>query len=86
MYNTNDDVLISLRPKSLSEDIYKEHIENIISNGSYHLDELLETDEEKVQEEVSEHIRPKNKSDSDKHVIHVYDKSWRSNRVRKAIY
>ena len=48
MYNTNDNILISSRSKSLTEDIYKEHIENIISNGSYHSDELLETDEEKV--------------------------------------
>ena len=86
MYNINDDVLISSWPKSLIEDIYKKYIENIIFNGSYHSDELSEIDEEKVQEEVSEHIRPKNKSNSDKHVIHVYDKSWKSNRVRKAIY
>ena len=75
MYNTNDDVLISSRPKSLSEDIYKEYIENIIFNSNYHLDELLEIDKEKVQKEVSEYIRPKNKSDSDKYVIHIYDKS-----------
>ena len=86
MYNTNDDVLISLWSKNLTKDIYKEHIENIISNDSYYSDELSKTDEKKVQEEVSEHIKPKNKLDFDKHVIHIYDKSWKSNRVKKIIY
>ena len=58
----------------MTEDIYKEHIENIISNSNYHSDELSKTDKEKVQEEVPEYIKSKNKSDSDKHVIHIYNK------------
>ncbi|PKK57061.1 hypothetical protein RhiirC2_798737 [Rhizophagus irregularis] len=39
-----------------------------------------ETDEEKVQKEIAKNVRPKNKDESDKHVIHVYDKPWRSGK------
>lgn len=84
MYNTNDDVLISSKPQSLSDSTYKRDIKEIISNGSYHSDEVSETDDEKAQEEIDQHIRPKNKAILDNnHVIRVYDKSWRSKRVGK---
>jgi hypothetical protein len=84
MYNTNDDILMSSRPQSLTEDIYKEDIEVIIDDGKYHSDEMSETDDEKAQQEIDDHIRPKNKFGSDNnHVIRVYDKPWRSRRVRK---
>jgi len=36
MYNTNDKVLISLQPKSLSMDGYMEDIETILNNKDYH--------------------------------------------------
>ena len=66
MHNTNDDILINYRPDSLQEDNY---IEAIIENGAYHSDEVSETDDEKTQEEVSRHIRLKNKNELDHHVI-----------------
>lgn len=53
---------------------------------AYHSDEVSETDEEKVQEEKDSNIRPKNKPDTDKHVLRVYDKPWRSRRVSKCLF
>ena len=47
---------------------------------------VSETDDEKTQEEVSRHIQPKNKNESDHHVIRVYDKPWRSRRVSKWLF
>ena len=77
MHNINDDILINYRPDSLQEDNYIADIEAIIENGVYH---------SKTQEEVSRHIRPKNKNESDHHVIRVYDKLWRSRRVSKWLF
>src|SRR5256714_15450771 len=84
MHNTNDNILINYRPDSLQEDNYIADIEAIIENGAYHSDEVSETDDEKTQDEVSRHIRPKNKNESDHHVIRVYDKPWRikSNQIK----
>ena len=39
-----------------------------------------------LQEEVNRHIRLKNKNESDHHVIRVYDKPWRSQRVSKWLF
>ena len=83
MYNTNDNVLVSLKPQSLAMDEYIGDIEAVISESGYHSDEISETDNEKTQEEIDEKIRPKNKKESDKHVLLVYDKPWRSTRVRE---
>src|SRR5437763_11099357 len=86
MHNTNDDILINYRPDSLQESNYIADIEAIIENGAYHSDEVSETDNKKTQEEVSRHIRPKNKNESDHHIIRVYDKPWRSRRVSKWLF
>src|SRR2546423_13531192 len=64
-----DDILINYRPDSLQKDNYIADIEVIIENGAYHSDEVSETDDEKTQEEVSRHIQPKNKNESDHHII-----------------
>ena len=82
MYNTNDNVLISSRPSSLSEEAYKRDLEDLMDDKAYHSNEVSETDDKKAQQEIYDHIRPKNKEESDNHVIRVYDKSWRSRRVR----
>ena len=81
MYNMEDPVLMYSQPRMLSEKQYKENLEEIIANGNYHSDEVSETDEEMTQVEIEWLICPKNKSESDKHVIHVYDKPWRSQKV-----
>ena len=86
MHNTNDDILITYRPDSLQEDTYIVDIEAIIENGAYHSDEVLETDDEKTQEEVSRHIQPKNKNELDHHVIQIYDKLWQFRRVSKWLF
>lgn len=83
MYNTNDDILINYRPGRLLGNEYKEDLEAVIANGAYHSDEVSETDDEKTRQEINENIRPKNKDESDHHVIRVYDKPWRSRRVSK---
>jgi hypothetical protein len=83
MYNTNDPVLLYSQPSSLSDKKYKKDIEELATNGAYHSDEMLETDEEKVQKEIAKNVRPKNKDESDKHVIRVYDKPWRSGKVNR---
>lgn len=83
MHSTNAPTLLYMRPNSLSKKDYMEDIEKIVDNGAYHSDEISETDEEKAQKEITDKIRPKNKKESDKHVIHVYDKPWRSGKVYK---
>src|SRR5207247_10912967 len=86
IHNNNNNILISYHPDSLQEDNYIANIEAIIENGAYHSDEVSEMDDEKTQEEVSRHIRPKNKNESDHHVIRVYNKPWQSRRVSKWLY
>src|SRR5205085_12544642 len=86
MHNTNDDILINYCPDSFQDDNYIVDIEVIIENGAYHSDEVLETDDKKTQEEVSRHIRLKNKNELDHYVIRVYDKPWRSRRVSKWLF
>jgi hypothetical protein len=81
MYNTDDELLVNYRPGNLSAEDYKADIEAIIGDGAYHSDEVSETDDEKAQDEINNGIRPKNKDDTDHHVIKVYDKPWRSRRV-----
>jgi hypothetical protein len=53
----------------------------MMNRGEYHSNEVSETDEELAQKEIDERTRPKNKKETDKHVLHVYDKKWRSSRV-----
>ncbi|CAB5197266.1 unnamed protein product [Rhizophagus irregularis] len=62
---------------------YEKDLEEIVDNGAYHSDEISETDEEMAMKEINELVRPKNKLD--KHVIHVYDKPWRSVEVKKLL-
>lgn len=85
MYNSKDEILTSSRPQNLSEETFLRDVEEIIDSKYYHSDEISETDIEKAREEIDSNIRPKNKSDTDFHVIHVYDKPWRSRRVRKMV-
>ena len=81
MYNMKDPVLVYLQPRTLSEKQYKEDFEEIIANSNYYLDEVSKTDEKMMQVEIEWLICPKNKSESDKHVIYMYDKPWRSQKV-----
>ncbi|RGB36326.1 hypothetical protein C1646_758225 [Rhizophagus diaphanus] len=83
MYNTNDPVFLYSQPSSLSDKKYKKDIEELATNEAYHSDEMLETDEEKAQKEIAKNVQPKNKDKSDKHVIRVYDKPWRSRKVNR---
>ena len=83
MYNTNDEILTGSQPRNLPDNTFKKDIEEIIDSKDYHSDERSETDVEKVQEETEQNIRPKKKDDN--HVIRVYDKPWRSKRVREYI-
>ena len=81
MFNINDPLLVKLQPPSLSLDDFKEDCEFIMNEGEYHSDEVSETDEELTKKEIEDHVRPKNKKATDKHVFHVYDKPWRSRHV-----
>jgi hypothetical protein len=53
----------------------------LINEGGFHSDEISETDDDLTKKEIETSIRPKNKKDTDKHVLHVYDKRWRSRSV-----
>ena len=86
MNETNDSFFVYSQPNSLSEKDYKRDIEEIVDNGAYHSDEVSETDEERAQREITAQIRPKNKNETDKHVIRVYDKSWRSGKVYRSSF
>ncbi len=75
MYNVNDEILVSLQPKSLIEETYKDDITEIINSFHYHSDKISETDIKKAESETRQNIRSKNKIDSDNnYVIRVYDK------------
>ena len=80
MFYINDRSLEEIKPSSLSWDDFKKDCESF-NKGGYHSDEISETDDDLAKEEITARIRPKNKKDTDKHVLHVYDKPWRSGRV-----
>jgi hypothetical protein len=86
MFNTNDEVLSTCRPNNISDGDFKADLEAVIESGKYHSDEVSETDDEKAQDERSNRIRPKNKDETDLHVLRVYDKPWRSRRVSKQLF
>jgi hypothetical protein len=65
----------------VAEKGFKEDCELVFNEGAYHSDEVSETDEELCIKEIDERKRPKNKKETDRHVLHVYDKEWRSTRV-----
>lgn len=85
MNDTDDPVFIDCQPGNISSKQYIKDLEEIMKNSAYHSDEVSETDEEKAQEERDGNIRPKNKPDTDTHVLRVYDKPWRSRRVSKCL-
>ena len=65
----------------MAEKGFKEDCELVFNEGAYHSDKVSETDEELCIKEIDERKRPKNKKEIDRHVLHVYDKEWRSTRV-----
>lgn len=79
MINIKDQKLTELQP-SIPWDNWIESLEAIINDSGYHSDEISETDTEKVQEEKNRNIRP-SRNENSNHVLHVYDKQWRSSRV-----
>lgn len=79
MLSRRDQKLTDLQP-SIPWDDWIEGLEAIINDSSYHSDEISESDEEKVQEEKNRNIRP-SRNENSNHVIHVYDKQWRSSKV-----
>ncbi|CAB4431075.1 unnamed protein product [Rhizophagus irregularis] len=85
MFNAKDNLLSKLKPSSLSWDEFNDDCELLMNEGEFHSNEVSETDDELAQEEVNMDIRPKNKKTTDKHVLHVYDKPWRSGRVRELL-
>jgi hypothetical protein len=81
MIGIEDQMLTDLQPP-IAWNNWIEGLERIISNSNYYSDEVSESDTEKVQEEKNKNIRPPRKENSN-HVLHVYDKQWRSSRVNK---
>jgi hypothetical protein len=84
LFNVADKELFGLKPQKISDDKFKEDLEKIIGSADYHSDEISETDIDQSQDEIRIGIRPSNRDESDNHVLHVYDKPWRSKRVSKA--
>ncbi|PKC53798.1 hypothetical protein RhiirA1_478551 [Rhizophagus irregularis] len=80
MVDNEDQLLIDLQPP-MEWDDWINNLNEVIGNSNYHSDEVSESDEEKVQEEKDNKIRPSRKESSN-HVLHVYDKQWRSQRAR----
>jgi hypothetical protein len=79
MIKIKDQKLLDLQP-SISWDDWVEGLDAIINDSSYHSDEVSESDTEKVHEETNTNIRL-SRNESSNHVLHVYDKQWRSSRV-----
>ena len=86
MFNTDDVSLKELQPPSLTWEDFKKGCEDLMNEGGFHSDEISKTDDELVNTEIEEHVRPKNKRENDKHVLRVYDKPWRSRRVSAKIF
>ncbi|GET53946.1 hypothetical protein GLOIN_2v1792113 [Rhizophagus irregularis DAOM 181602=DAOM 197198] len=76
MIDTKDQMLTDLEFSNLIKDLRE-----IINDSNYHSDEVSETDEEEAQEEKNMKIRP-SRNENTNHVLHVYDKKWRSQRLR----
>ncbi|PKC55086.1 hypothetical protein RhiirA1_476194 [Rhizophagus irregularis] len=83
MVNIKDQKLVDLQP-SVPWDDWVEGLEAIIDNSGYHSDEISESDTEKVQEEKNRNIRPLCNENTN-HVLHVYDKRWRSSIIRNVL-
>lgn len=86
MFNVKDKLLSELKPSTLSWDEFNNDCELMISEGGFHSNEVSETDDKLAQKEVDMNIRPKNKKPTDKHVLHVYDKLWRSRRISNCLF
>ncbi|CAB4445394.1 unnamed protein product [Rhizophagus irregularis] len=74
MIDTKDQMLTDLEFSNLIKDLRE-----IINDSNYHLDEVSETDKE--EEEKNMKIRP-SRNENTNHVLHVYDKKWRSQRLQ----
>src|SRR5215213_7132679 len=81
MINSDDTILRKLKPSSLNWDEFMKDCEDLINEGKFHSDEISETEDDLTHREIEEHNRPKNKTEADKHVLHVYNKAWRSRQV-----
>lgn len=79
MVNIKDQKLVDLQPLVPWDD-WVEGLEAIIDNSGYHLDEISESNTEKVQEEKNRNIRLIHNENTN-HILHVYDKRWRSSIV-----
>jgi hypothetical protein len=84
MLTTGDSILTDLQPP-MKWDEWVDDISKVIEDSNYHLDEVSESDEEKAKSEKDDMIRTARKEDSN-HVLHVYDKSWRSRKVCINVY
>lgn len=79
MLSIEDSKLTDLK-LSIEWDDWIEGLRKVIDDSNYHSDEVSESDAEKAQDEKDNMIRPAWNEDSN-HVLHIYDKSWRSSRV-----
>ncbi|CAB4415316.1 unnamed protein product [Rhizophagus irregularis] len=84
MLTIRDSILTDLQPSSMEWDEWVEDIRKVIEDSNYHSDEVSESDDEKAQNEKDDMIRPAQKEDSN-HVLHVYDKPWRSSKARRLL-
>ncbi|CAG8593304.1 2646_t:CDS:2 [Funneliformis mosseae] len=86
IFNTNDAILTELRLICILQEKFKEDYETIMNKGKYYSDEVSETDKDLCDKEIDQYIRPKNKKKGNKHVLHVYDKKWRSSCLRSLLH
>ncbi|CAG8650907.1 8921_t:CDS:2 [Funneliformis mosseae] len=80
-FNINNNSLEEIKPSSLSLNKFKKDCKSLIKNGGYYSDKISETDNNLTKEEITKFIQPKNKKNTDKHVLHVYNKLWKSRHV-----
>ncbi|CAG8795327.1 18111_t:CDS:2, partial [Gigaspora rosea] len=76
-----------MKPQSIQYEDFVNDLEEIVNNRSYHSDEISETDQELVHDEVASDKRPSSKvKDEDNHIYYMYDKLWKSSRIRKILH
>lgn len=81
MISTNDKVLSECQPPGMTWEDYMEDCEKSINMANLHSDEWSSEDEALANDERSNNERPDRLKQTNS-VIKIYDKKWRSTRVR----
>lgn len=84
MISTQDNILNECHPQNITWEEFMEDCGKAVNTSEVHSDECSTDDEELAAEERNQNIRPERWAGTNS-VIKIYDKVWRSSRVRKVV-